>query len=138
LGERFHLADNGEVQQLLKQAADPVGFPGPRGVAIATLRQKYPEIAASNKVEIARWEASVKKADRSLQDAASKSQAINDADDRKSGVHLGMSKAQVLRSQWGKPSKIHATHSELGDTEQWVYQGGYLYFRDGVLTSVQN
>lgn len=44
----------------------------------------------------------------------------------------------TLASSWGKPRKVNATHSAYGTSEQWVYDGGYLYFRDGILTTVQN
>lgn len=31
-----------------------------------------------------------------------------------------------------RTTNIHGTH------EQWVYDGGYLYFQNGILTSIQN
>lgn len=69
--------------------------------------------AASKKAELAKW--------------------------KKEGVTIGMTAERALLSSWGKPEKINRTTNEFGVREQWVYGGGnYLYFKDGVLTSIQN
>lgn len=58
---------------------------------------------------------------------------------RAEGVAIGMSQDDVLASSWGKPQKINSTHTARHTREQWVYgNGNYLYFEDGVLTSIQN
>ena len=58
---------------------------------------------------------------------------------RKKGVNVGMTKAQALASSWGKPQSINTTTSAYGNREQWVYGGrSYLYFENGILTTVQN
>ncbi len=57
---------------------------------------------------------------------------------RSAGVSIGMSKQDVLDSSWGRPKDINRTTTARGTREQWVYDGGYLYFEDGVLTSIQN
>ncbi len=57
---------------------------------------------------------------------------------KKEGVLLGMSEAEVVASSWGKPRKINTTTRATGVRAQWVYDGGYLYFENGVLTSIQN
>lgn len=55
------------------------------------------------------------------------------------GVHIGMTKGEVLTNGWGQPSDINKTTTAYGTREQWVYGGGnYLYFEDGILTSIQN
>lgn len=54
------------------------------------------------------------------------------------GVSIGMSKQQVLESSWGKPKDINRTVTAYGTNEQWVYDGGYLYFDGDLLTTVQN
>ena len=41
-------------------------------------------------------------------------------------------------SSWGKPRKVNRSTYTFGVHEQWVYDGGYLYFEDGKLTSIQN
>lgn len=57
---------------------------------------------------------------------------------RREGVRIGMSEQDVLDSSWGRPRKVNRTTRASGTAEQWVYDGGYLYFDNGVLTSIQN
>lgn len=57
---------------------------------------------------------------------------------RKEGVRIGMSQTAVLESNWGKPLRINRTTTARTEREQWVYDGGYLYFENGVLTTIQN
>lgn len=54
------------------------------------------------------------------------------------GVMIGMSEDEVLMSSWGAPESKNVTTSTFGTREQWVYGvGNYLYFRDGILVSIQ-
>lgn len=56
----------------------------------------------------------------------------------KRSVRIGMSKEQAIMA-WGKPDKVNKTISEKNINEQWVYSsGGYLYFDNGLLRTVQN
>ena len=66
--------------------------------------------------------------------------AAAEAKMRKSqGVTIGMTEKEVLASNWGKPRQINTTTRASGVSEQWVYEGGgYLYFEDGVLRTIQN
>ncbi len=58
---------------------------------------------------------------------------------RNEGVSIGMVPADALASSWGKPKKVNRTTRASGVREQWVYgNGNYLYFDNGVLTSIQN
>jgi hypothetical protein len=57
---------------------------------------------------------------------------------KKEGVRVGMSKEDVVASMWGKPRKINRTTTAHGTREQWVYDGGYLYFDEDTLTTIQN
>lgn len=58
---------------------------------------------------------------------------------KKDGVRIGMSEQEVLDSSWGRPERVSRTTNARGTRGQWVYGGGnYLYFQDGVLTSIQN
>jgi len=60
---------------------------------------------------------------------------------KKEGVELGMTAERVLQSSWGKPTKINRTTNAYGSREQWVYrqyENGYLYFNNGILTSISN
>ena len=49
-----------------------------------------------------------------------------------------MSMQDAVDSNWGKPRKVNRSTYKFGVHEQWVYDGGYLYFENGVLTSIQN
>jgi hypothetical protein len=60
------------------------------------------------------------------------------AEKRSRGVTIGMSQEEVIASSWGKPRKINRTTYSWGTKEQWVYDGGYLYFTNGVLDAIQN
>lgn len=53
------------------------------------------------------------------------------------GASIGMTAQEALSSCWGKPSRVNETLNASGKHEQWVYEGGYLYFDDGRLTSIQ-
>jgi hypothetical protein len=57
---------------------------------------------------------------------------------KKAGVSLGMTSEDVLKSGWGKPKAVNRTTNIYGVSEQWVYDGGNLYFENGTLTAVQN
>ena len=58
---------------------------------------------------------------------------------RREEPKIGMTKSQVENSTWGKPNKINRTTTKYGIHEQWVYDNHkYLYFDDGILTSIQD
>ncbi len=52
-------------------------------------------------------------------------------------VAIGFTKQMCIDS-WGKPKTIHTTTTRYGVNEQWVYNGGYLYFENGKLSAIQN
>jgi hypothetical protein len=57
---------------------------------------------------------------------------------KRAGAVIGMTMEEVVASSWGRPSAINATTSARGNTYQWVYENGYLYFGvDGKLYSIQ-
>ena len=49
---------------------------------------------------------------------------------------VGMTKEEVERSTWGYPKKINKDTYSWGTKEQWVYDRGYIYFRNDVVTSI--
>lgn len=52
---------------------------------------------------------------------------------------IGMTKAQALKSCWGKPESVNRTTTAYSVSEQWVYgYGSYLYFTNGRLTAIQD
>lgn len=57
-------------------------------------------------------------------------------------IMVGMTAEQVRRA-WGAPSKINATLTGSGKSEQWVYEGArfrnqYVYLDNGVVRSIQS
>jgi hypothetical protein len=65
--------------------------------------------------------------------------AADKARKRREGVTVGMSQQDVLDSSWGRPESVNRTTTARGTREQWVYGGrNYLYFENGVLTTIQN
>jgi len=53
-------------------------------------------------------------------------------------VKLGFTTEMCILS-WGYPDKINKTTGSYGVHEQWVYGNGrYLYFENGILTTIQN
>lgn len=53
-------------------------------------------------------------------------------------VRIGFTK-QMCVDSWGEPQSINRTTSKYGVNEQWIYGiGNYLYFDDGILTTIQN
>ena len=57
---------------------------------------------------------------------------------KRARVSIGMNAQDVRDSSWGKPRSINRTSTANGVSEQWVYNGNYLYFTNGVLTAIQN
>lgn len=51
-------------------------------------------------------------------------------------VRLGMT-MEMCRLSWGEPKSINETISAAGKTAQWVYSDNYLYFTNGILTTIQ-
>lgn len=57
---------------------------------------------------------------------------------KKGKVIIGMTKKECEMS-WGKPDDINKSSGVWGSDEQWVYgNSSYLYFRNGILNSIQN
>lgn len=71
--------------------------------------------------------------------AAKQQEAKDKAAARKKGVSIGMTREQVVGSSWGRPEHVNTTRTSYGVREQWVYGSrNYLYFQDGILTTIQN
>jgi len=52
-------------------------------------------------------------------------------------LKIGMTKEMAIEA-WGKPYEINRTTGSFGTDEQWVYEGYYVYFRNGKLYAIQN
>lgn len=119
----------------------------PNSETAKTLKVKYTadkDVAAKTKAEAQQAEAIVAKGKAEAQALVdAKEQANADAKAKAlaktEGVRIGMTQQEVLDSSWGKPKSINKTTNQYGTHEQWVYSmTGYLYFDDGILTSIQN
>lgn len=51
-------------------------------------------------------------------------------------VSIGMTK-EMCKTAWGEPKKINKTITSKTTTEQWVYEDNYLYFKNGILATIQ-
>jgi hypothetical protein len=112
------------------------GDPAERLKLLVDVNFLDPEAIAPYKVELDRLLAQRDAQEAREAKAAARAEA---ARRRKEGVSIGMSKEDVLASSWGKPRKINSTTTARGTREQWVYDGGYLYFNElEVLTTIQN
>lgn len=69
--------------------------------------------------------------------ADSKESDFTEAPDLICAPRIGMTKEQVRVSTWGQPKKINTTTTANGVTEQWVYSRGYIYFKNEVVTTIQ-
>lgn len=52
-------------------------------------------------------------------------------------ISIGMTAEEVLEIK-GEPKDINRTRNAYGTEEQWVYYSSYLYFEDGILTTIQD
>ena len=125
----MQLVKDAEIKSHLADLNDPAKSAGNRSLAFERLSADYPDVAAKNE----------QFAKRQIAAAERKEQEAERKQKRSQGVRLGMSKEDVLASSWGRPEKINTTTNVYGTREQWVYGGrNYLYFENGVLTSIQN
>ncbi len=97
------------------------------------------EIAKKEAEEKAKAEAERIAKEKADAEERARKEAEEKARKKSEGVRIGMSKQDVLDSSWGKPYDINTSTGSWGVHEQWVYGGGnYLYFENGILTSIQN
>ena len=70
---------------------------------------------------------------------AKEARAAAAACDRRGGIAIGMTRAQVHASCWGKPRSVNLTVVGSGRRhEQLVYGGGnYVYLTGGIVTAIQ-
>jgi hypothetical protein len=96
-------------------------------------RAKLPD---GRELWIKTWDVVTMDTDESLARKVKKKQQASVCD-RKGGASIGDNAATILKSCWGKPKTINQTITARGRHEQWVYNGGYLYLENGVVTSIQ-
>jgi hypothetical protein len=107
------------------------------------IKENYPEEKSKIDSNLAKVTAAAKKRDEAAtrKDIEEAKQLIRKmaAVQKAAGVNIGMSMEQVRASSWGRQNSINRTTTAYGDREQWVYGiGNYLYFENGVLTTIQN
>ena len=51
-------------------------------------------------------------------------------------IIIGMNK-KMVQDAWGVPDNINTTTGNYGTHEQWVYDSRYIYFKNGIVTSIQ-
>lgn len=108
----------------------PAGFPG-----LDAAKSRLAKLESDLKAERIAKE----KREAAAREAKEKMEAAKQlAEWRKKGVTIGMTAERVRLSNWGRPDHINRTIRSSGVREQWVYDGGYLYFEDGILTAIQN
>ena len=89
--------------------------------------------------EVNRIEAEKKAQEEAERKARKKKEAEEKARKKREGVTIGMTQQEVRDSMWGEPKSINRTVTAGHVYEQWVYgYPNYLYFTDGILTSIQN
>lgn len=63
---------------------------------------------------------------------------VPDAPEEKLEPAIGMTESEVYASSWGAPQKKNTTTTAAGEREQWVYEDGYIYFENGIVTAIQD
>jgi hypothetical protein len=129
--EMLALVASAEQQDALATARNPKAAPHERQRALNRLPLNGP----LETPEITKLRGTV----AALVEKAEKAEARAVAARKRSeGVTIGMTPEDVHASSWGKPRSINRSVYSFGVHEQWVYGGSnYLYFRDGVLNSIQ-
>jgi len=127
------LADAARIADLRDTAENKTHPVSARLIALDVLQREFPQEfnAPTEKLQVALLRM------RAAEEAAEKRREA--AAKRRQGVRIGMTTADVLASSWGRPEKVNRSTYAWGTSEQWVYgSGNYLYFKDGVLESIQN
>ena len=130
--------NDGNNYQELRRVAEKKHYENEIAVSKNDLARKY---KAVDKLIEGKHHVSPELAQQSQKyfEAELKKAAVAEAKYKKSkGVQIGMTEADVLASSWGKPRRINTTTRASGESAQWVYDGGYLYFKNGILETIQN
>src|SRR5450830_76179 len=133
--ELMKMLRDAETTSLLLDINSRKKSPVERATAMQTLGRDYPDVGG----KYAKQMKSIFAAEDNKHILEEKKLALAEKKRLKSqGVNLGMSKEDVYASVWGRPRSVNRTTGSYGVHEQWVYDGGYLYFENGVLTTIQN
>lgn len=98
---------------------------------IASIEKKYGKTYSE-------YYANLSDSDQTKFKTAASKWGARDAKDIVEGyVRIGWTK-EKCRLSWGAPRDINKSTYSWGTHEQWCYYSSYLYFKDGILTSIQN
>jgi hypothetical protein len=135
------------ITTLLALTLPGCGFPTPWASPSAIATNQSPEkrpfsprnrVLASNQVPLDADEASITGSvlgDEAAPDKRAKNQASCDG---RQAVSVGMTRAQVYASCWGKPTRTEASTVGRAHSEMLFYQGSnYVYLEDGVVINIQ-
>lgn len=127
--ELISMLSSAEIKSYLQEFNDPKSDAGKILQAFFALKEQYPR-------EAEKIESSFQP---KIDAAIARTKSAEQQESKHSGVYIGMSTIEVLASKWGKPQSVNRTTSSSGTREQWVYGGkNYLYFENGMLTTIQN
>lgn len=115
--------------------SNPQSAPGEKLEAMEFLVREYPQEGAKYESKIPKLKAQVEKETARL---AARLEIDQKQRKKREGITLGMTASEVRASSWGAPRDINRTINKWGVSEQWVYDGSYVYFENGVVTAIQN
>lgn len=137
--EYQQLADSAEVKARISDIKDKTKSASNRINEIEVLEKFFPSDAQEFIALKRQLISEVAKADAVAHKAKVAEEKAIKIKKKNEGVSIGMTKEDVLASSWGKPERVNTTTNAYGVSEQWVYGGrNYLYFKDGILYSIQN
>lgn len=116
-----------DIESLLTAIKSPGESYLNKSIYIDAINEKYPKVAKENYklINEVLIEVNAAKQDAELQLAIKK---------KNEGVKIGMSKSDVLESNWGEPTRVNRSIKSSGESEQWVYdKNHFLYFENGRL-----
>lgn len=130
------MAADAEIKSHLRDIENPKTSSSERLRLIEMLQRDYPEETRQHESQIAKFKV---EANAKAYAEEAKLKAAEAKRRRSEGVEIGMTREEVLASSWGKPQAVNKTTNASGTSEQWIYGGrNYLYFRDGILETIQN
>lgn len=117
-----------ESNSYLEDIRNPKALLFDRVQRIEAFRHEYPDQAKPHEALFNKVIAEYERTAASSREAAR----------RNTTPTIGQSTSDVIANSWGYPDRINKTTNAYGVREQWVYGNGrYLYFENGVLTTIQ-
>ena len=109
-----------------------------KNFVIETEKREISSITKRYGHKIATYYKRLSESDRNTFQKAAAKWGANTAKDIVEGfVRIGWNR-EKCRMSWGEPRDINTSIGVWGRHEQWCYYSSYLYFENGILTSIQN